>query len=156
MSTIRKLIRQQIEAYERSPEGKAIRQMEQVLKQRYQGAHGELLRAAERALEEDEWGCSGPVIAIKPGLETGPRKPAVKPIETQSTVAAQHKALIDAYKREGKERRIKITDKMIAKAACPSWNDRTPVQRWKRNDRRSTKAEDLKIRAVLHKKPHLT
>jgi hypothetical protein len=63
--------------------------------------------------------------------------------------------LLLAYKREGKQAGIKITDPMVAKAASPSWNDRTPVARWKSNDKRCTVADDHKIRKVLRDKPHL-
>ncbi|HEV2232641.1 MAG TPA: hypothetical protein VGV68_04460 [Terriglobia bacterium] len=63
--------------------------------------------------------------------------------------------LLLAYKREGREAGVKITDLMIAKAASQSWNDRTPISRWKRNDPRCTAADDFKIRRVLKTKPHL-
>jgi hypothetical protein len=69
-------------------------------------------------------------------------------------VAAERKALLEAYKSEGLRHGVRITDKMIAEAACRSWHERTPVQRWKRNDSRSTTADDAKIRAVLKKKSH--
>jgi hypothetical protein len=48
---------------------------------------------------------------------------------------------------------IKVTNAMIAKEA--GWSDRTPVQRWLRNDPKSSPAEDARIRRVLRKKPHL-
>ncbi len=70
-------------------------------------------------------------------------------------VARERKALITAYKAEGTKRGIRITDRMIAEAASPTWHERTPVQRWKRNDPRCTPVDDRKIRSVLRKKPHL-
>jgi hypothetical protein len=70
-------------------------------------------------------------------------------------VAAERKALLQAYVSECAEHRIRVTDRMIAEAARPTWHDRTPVQRWKRNDRRCTPGDDSAIRAVLKKKPHL-
>jgi hypothetical protein len=50
---------------------------------------------------------------------------------------------------------VKITDQMIAKAARPSWSERTPVQRWARNDTRSGPGDDKAIRRVLQTEPHL-
>lgn len=70
-------------------------------------------------------------------------------------IAAERKGLLEAYQSEGVQRGVRITDKMIAEAASKTWHDRTPVQRWKRNDPKCTKAEDAKIRAVLKNKPHL-
>jgi hypothetical protein len=71
------------------------------------------------------------------------------------SVAEERKNLLDAYKRECKERGITVTDEMIAKAASSSWNDRTQVTWWKREAPKSTPAADKLIRAVLIKKPHL-
>ena len=76
--------------------------------------------------------------------------------QNTDTVAAERTALLDAYKREGKEHGIRITDEMVAKAASSKWNERTPVQRWKRDDPRCTPGDDIKIRSVLKKKPHLS
>ena len=70
-------------------------------------------------------------------------------------VAAERAALLNAYKSEGAKRDIRITDKMIAEAASSNWLDRTPLQRWKRNDPRSGFGDDAAIRRVLQKKPHL-
>jgi len=72
---------------------------------------------------------------------------------THATV--ERKAVLEAYKNEGRAKKIKITDKMVAEAASRTWHDRTPVQRWKRNDPRCTPADDAKIRRVLREKPHL-
>lgn len=71
--------------------------------------------------------------------------------------SASRKSRLQAYKDECLQRRgLKVTDVMVAKAANPRWNDRTPVDRWKRNDPRCTTAEDAMISAVLTKKPHLS
>lgn len=70
-------------------------------------------------------------------------------------VAAERAALLQDYKKEGLKRGIRIIDKMIAEAASSNWHDRTPVQRWKRNDPRSKLGDDAAIRRVLQKKPHL-
>ena len=70
-------------------------------------------------------------------------------------VAVERSALIQAYKSECWKRGVKVTNEMIARAASDSWHDRTPVQRWKRNDSRCTPADDVKIRAILKKRPHL-
>ena len=73
----------------------------------------------------------------------------------RDTVAAERAELLRAYKEEGKKRGIQITDEMIAITANPGrWNERTPVQRWKRNYR-CTPGDDARIRAVLKDKPHL-
>ena len=75
---------------------------------------------------------------------------------TKTTVertASERQQLLHAYKLECQSRGIKVTNPMIAKEA--GWSDRTPVQRWLRNDSRSTPAEDARIRRVLNKKPHL-
>jgi hypothetical protein len=99
---------------------------------------------------------------IRPGesaLSPQPSTPSIsKQIDTAEGVAnviAERMALIQAYKRECKEHGIKVTDAMIAQAASPKWNERTPVARWKVNDSRCTAADDVMIRAVLKKKPHL-
>jgi hypothetical protein len=70
-------------------------------------------------------------------------------------IANERTTLLDSYKREGKERGVRITDAMVARAASTRWNERTPVQRWKRNDPRCTSGDDAKIRSVLKRKPHL-
>ncbi len=70
-------------------------------------------------------------------------------------IAIQRTSLLNDYVAQCKARGVKITDKMIAKAARPSWNERTPVQRWKRNDPKSTHSDDQAIRRVLTEKPHL-
>jgi hypothetical protein len=87
-----------------------------------------------------------------------PHVPPKTPELTQTgpdAIAAERNGLLDAYKREGKGRGVRITDLMIAQAASRKWNERTPVQRWKRNDPRCSAGDDSAIRAVLRKKPHL-
>jgi hypothetical protein len=72
---------------------------------------------------------------------------------TADETAWERRQLLDGYKRECESRGIKVTNAMIAKEA--GWSDRTPVQRWLRNDPKSSPAEDARIRRVLRKKPHL-
>ena len=73
----------------------------------------------------------------------------------EEAVATERASLLTAYKTEAANRGIRVTDKMIAEAANPGrWNDRTPIQRWKRNYK-CPHGDDVKIRAVLKKKPHL-
>jgi hypothetical protein len=83
------------------------------------------------------------------------RMPQSPSIRQADDIAAERKELLQAYKSEGARVGIRITDKMIAEAASGTWHERTPVQRWKRNSPRSTPADDVRIRAVLKKKPHL-
>jgi len=72
-------------------------------------------------------------------------------------IAQERKDLLLEYKRQCKDQGIYLTDKMIAKAADLNWNDRTPVDRWKRNDRSPVGgADDNRIRNVLRDKPHLS
>lgn len=92
--------------------------------------------------------------ALRARAATGLRQPEQKG-DNGTDPDAERGALLQAYKNEGTQRGIRITDKMIAQAASKSWHDRTPVQRWKRNDKRCTKGDDAKIRAVLKNKPHL-
>jgi len=70
-------------------------------------------------------------------------------------IAVDRAELLHRNKAEGKKLGITITDEMIAEAARPSWHDRTPVQRWKRNDSRSTPGDDAAIQRVLKLRPHL-
>ncbi len=76
-------------------------------------------------------------------------------LREDSLAVGDRKMLLIAYKQEAKSHGIKINDEMIAKAANPGWNDRTPVKRWKADDPRCTDADDAKIRRVLREKPHL-
>lgn len=75
--------------------------------------------------------------------------------EGPNHIVEERTSLLRAYKTDGMKRGVRITDKMIAKAARPTWNDRTPIQRWRRNDRRSTPGDDAAIRRVLKEQPHL-
>jgi hypothetical protein len=71
--------------------------------------------------------------------------------------AAERRAALEAYKRECREAGVKVTNPMIAKAADPNWNDRTPVEKWvkAKDPRYNTLPVDRKIRAVLRTKPHI-
>jgi hypothetical protein len=69
--------------------------------------------------------------------------------------ASERQSALLKYKNECKSHGVRVTDLMIARAASPTWNDRTPITRWKSCDKRSTAAEDAKIRAVFKRKPHL-
>jgi hypothetical protein len=113
-----------------------------------------LRRAASGGLPKPNGVCD-----IKPaGEETVPAQAQSATDRNRNKVdqvAAERRALLQAYKTEGSRHGVRITDQMVAEEACPTWHDRTPVQRWKRNDPRCTKADDAKIRAVLLKKPHL-
>ncbi len=84
-------------------------------------------------------------------------KPEAETKKRQGTdaVAKERKASLEAYKDECRQAGVRINENMIAEAASRLWHERTPVQRWKRNDPRSTPADDAKIRAVLKNKPHL-
>ena len=60
------------------------------------------------------------------------------------------------YKRELKAARgIKVTDAMIAQAANPKWNDRTPVTRFKSGKGQQTDGDRSRIEKVLRERPHL-
>ncbi len=65
----------------------------------------------------------------------------------------ERQQLLNDYKQECKDRGIRVTNVTIAQEA--GWSDRTAVQRWLRNDPRSTSGEDARIRRVLREKPHL-
>jgi len=71
--------------------------------------------------------------------------------------AAERRAALEAYKRECREAGVKVTNLMIAKAADPNWNDRTPVEKWvkAKDPRYNTPPVDRKIRAVFRTKPHI-
>ncbi len=68
-------------------------------------------------------------------------------------VTAERNAHMTEYKSSAKAKGIKVTDKMVAKAANDEWNDRTMVTWWKRNDPRCGPHHDKMIRAVLAKDP---
>lgn len=88
-----------------------------------------------------------------PGLNRGSADHAAR---SRDEVRDERTRLLDAYKRQCIEAGVKVTDAMIAKAACPSWNHRTPVTRWKGNDPRCSSTHDSMIRAVFKSKPHLS
>ncbi len=82
------------------------------------------------------------------------QEPSVIPPEENGT-AIDRKLLLEAYKNECKLAGIRVTDEMIARAANPRWNERTPVKRWKSYIPSCTAADDAMIRRVLKEKPHL-
>jgi hypothetical protein len=86
--------------------------------------------------------------------ENGPPGQGLSSNRRQSVIE-RRTALLRAYKEKCRKMGIKATDSTIARAASPSWHDRTSVMRWKRNDPRSTPAENAKILAVLNKEPGL-
>ena len=71
----------------------------------------------------------------------------------EDAVAAERVRLLQNYKASGKKKGITITDKMVALAANPNWNDRTMVAWWKRTDPKCGPPHDRMIRAVLKKDP---
>jgi hypothetical protein len=79
--------------------------------------------------------------------------------ETTSSDSASEKTrrseLINRFKRKGLEIGIRITDETIAKAASPTWNDRTPVTRWKAVSKKSTLADDRLISGLLSRDPSI-
>ena len=96
-----------------------------------------------------------PAVQSDPNSQTAksvPENPAS--LDKNESVVAERAALIHAYKRECEERGIKVTNEMIAKAASPKWNERTPMTQWKRNDPACSQSDDRKIRAVLTGRPH--
>ena len=74
-------------------------------------------------------------------------------ISSDDTIAAERQMLLNTFKRRGKACGIKITDEMVATAAKSSWNTRTMVTWWKRNDKRCKPIHDRLIRTVLAKHP---
>jgi hypothetical protein len=77
--------------------------------------------------------------------------------ETISSDPASEKTrrmeLVSRFKRKGLESGIRIRDEMLAKAASPTWNDRTPITRWKADSRKSSPADDRLIRKLLSRDP---
>jgi len=88
------------------------------------------------------------------GEEPG-RRTVDTAIGGQDPIDVERTLLLDRYKQECRSVGVRVTDEMIAKAASPSWNDRTQVTWWKRNDPRSKPQADKAIRRVLSNKPHL-
>jgi hypothetical protein len=80
--------------------------------------------------------------------------PTIPKEKEVGTIAKERQSLLLAYKTKGREKGIRITDEMVAKAANPGkWNDRTMVTWWKRDDKRCSHPQDKKIRAVLARDP---
>lgn len=104
------------------------------------------------AFKSIAWATPQPVPAVSGDTHSNTAGTKSEPPEQ----ASERAALLHAYKGECAAHGIRVTDQMIAAAARPTWHDRTPVQRWKRNDRRCTPGDDSAIRTVLRKKPHLS
>jgi hypothetical protein len=120
------------------------------LKQRLQAyLEGRIARWEAAASE------SRPEIRRRSGTSRKTKKPTVADGKSADAVKAEREQLLSAYRDEARRRGIRITDKMVAEAARPTWHDRTPVQRWKRNDPRSNSGDDVAIRRVLRQRPHL-
>ena len=102
---------------------------------------------------------------LEADAETGAQKATALQAVVRSTsrgtssiddpITIERRSLIQQYKRVCKEQGVTVTDTSIAKAASSSWNDRTQVTWWKRNDPRCTSTADRLIRAVFTAKPHL-
>jgi len=76
----------------------------------------------------------------------------VQHIETDP-IAEERAALLIAFKAKARKQGIKVTDAMVAKAAKSTWNTRTMVAWWKRNDPNCKPTHDRLIRAVLARVP---
>jgi len=91
---------------------------------------------------------------LEPGQTPLPEPQGDVPEWHADLAAVERKALLAAFKARGRTAHIRITDEMVAKAANPdTWNDRTMVTWWKRNDPRCRLSHDRKIRAVLTREP---
>jgi hypothetical protein len=130
------------------------------------------LRRIERMLERQQEKSAALALEIaraqsqrRPNDEL-PRKPELTAIplpagtpekslrkSTNDPVVVERRCLLDTYKEECRIQGVTVTNTMVANAA--GWKERTAVQRWMRNDSRSTSGEDRRIRQVLRNKPHL-
>jgi hypothetical protein len=94
-----------------------------------------------------------------PGEDDSPQTPAAEGKSEEKAEFAANPAtterdeLLRSYKARGSEQSIRITDKMVAHAANPNWNDRSMIAWWKRNDPRCNHQHDRLIRGVLGKDP---
>jgi hypothetical protein len=70
-------------------------------------------------------------------------------------IAEERSGILDAFKARARSQGIIVTDEMVAKAAKKTWNDRTMVTWWKRNDPNCKLPHDRLIRAVLARDPAL-
>jgi hypothetical protein len=129
----------------------------------------EALERSERVMQQYEkaLGEQPPNALPKPNEPVPERPPLSSGISPESgtpetegselrckPVARDRTALLDDFKVKAREGGLKVTDKMVARAANPGkWNDRTIVAWWKRNDPKSTPGHDKKIRALLARDP---
>jgi hypothetical protein len=118
---------------------------------------------ARRALEGETGRSSDVKAQEEPATEapqvaddaqpTTSRLDALDESSAQDPVAFERAGELNSFKAKGRRLHIKITDKMVAKAANDKWNDRTMVTWWKRNDKRCKPPHDRLIRAVLLRDP---
>ena len=93
--------------------------------------------------------------SLPPGLDSHApsiHSPAGKGAEKEAVVV-QRAAALAAFRESCRRKGVKLTDKMLAKAAKETWNDRTMVTWWKRNDPKCTPPHDRLIQSVLKKDP---
>jgi hypothetical protein len=102
----------------------------------------------------------GTPISANRSAESPPSPPTISPeVEVsgkssqQDPIAAERTNLLNSFKRKGRSSGLRITDEMVAKAAKDTWNERTMVTWWKRNDKRCKPPHDRLIRAVLSRDP---
>jgi hypothetical protein len=70
--------------------------------------------------------------------------------EIQKTLAIRRQTALRLFKdRYAQQEGTRPSDKTIAQLASQTWKERTPVDRWKRADPRSTHGDDRRIRALL-------
>ena len=67
--------------------------------------------------------------------------------------SVERSELLTRFKSKGRKSGIKVTDEMVAKEAKSTWNTRTMVTWWKRNDKNCKAPHDRLIRAVLARDP---
>jgi hypothetical protein len=110
---------------------------------RHRAASKELLRCLAKAIVE----ARRTDDAKTPEPETGEGAKAV--VAVVDSVRENRRALLESYKRECLDNGVRVTYEMIAKSANRRWNDRTPIDRWIRNDSRSTETDDKLIRKIF-------
>jgi hypothetical protein len=136
-----------------SPDGIAEQTFNELLASEQHGgelqSHGQIER---QQLDAELHEAKKELTAVT-GAESGHASPAnaEKPKDERTT----RRALRDAYKTECFQHSIRVTDEMIATAACPRWHSRTQIQKWLACDPRYGGKADRLIRSVFTKKPHL-
>jgi hypothetical protein len=73
--------------------------------------------------------------------------------QNDDAIKNERNAALKTLKDRARAKGIRVTDAMVAKAAKNTWNDRTMVTWWKRNDPQCKPSHDKLIRAVLGKDP---